>query len=72
LHNSSATNVNLKVRGSNGAIVKKIGKKTDIVKGVAIADLTSDNKKQIIVALEISPKEVSAPQKVTEFSSCDM
>jgi len=49
------TNVTLKVIGDNKSVVKKIGKHDKIAKGISLPDLIANDRKQIIIEIEVSP-----------------
>jgi len=61
------TNVNLKVRGEGDGLVKKVGKVDDLIKGVDLADLMHDNRKQILVQVEVSPKKEASSQNIMNY-----
>jgi len=63
------SNVHLKVRGQNGAIVKTIyGKSEDIAKGVDLPYLVADNMRQIIIEIDVMPHDKTNPSIIYELS----
>jgi len=49
------TDANLKVRGKNGAVLKKIYHHPDLIKGASLGDLKENDIKQIVAEFEMGP-----------------
>jgi len=51
------TNLNLKVRGLNGGVVKRMLSYDDLVGGAQIGDICEDDLRQILIEVEVTPKD---------------
>jgi len=51
------TNLNLKVRGLNGGVVKRMLSYDDLVGGAQIGDICEDDLRQVLIEVEVTPKD---------------